>query len=72
LHEALHPPAPDPCSLRQPDGSCKRVLNASIDEDVLVFAFPGSSVADEITAANLEAIVKERAYKLFNQLRGTT
>jgi hypothetical protein len=72
LHEALHPPAPDPCSLREPDGSCKRVLNASIEEDVLVFAFPGSSLADEVTAANLEATVKERAFSLFNKLRGMT
>jgi hypothetical protein len=72
LHEALHPPAPDPCSLRQSDGSCKRVLNASIEEDVLVFAFPGSSLADEVTVTNLEAIVKERAFSLFNKLRAMT
>jgi Fungal chitosanase of glycosyl hydrolase group 75 len=70
LHEALHPPAPDPCSLRQVDGSCKRVLNASIEEDVLFFAFPDSAF-DELTVANLETNVKERAYSLFNKLRGS-
>jgi len=72
LHEALHPPAPDPCSLRQPDGSCKRVLNASIEEDVLFFVFPDSAFGEELTPTTLEAMVKERAYSLFNKLRGVT
>jgi Fungal chitosanase of glycosyl hydrolase group 75 len=72
LHEALHPPAPDPCSLRQPDGSCKPVLNASIEEDVLFFVFPDSGFGEELTPASLEALVKERAYSLFNKLRGAT
>jgi hypothetical protein len=70
LHEALHPPAPDPCSLRQSDGSCKRVLNASIEDDVLFFVFPGSAFGSELNAGNLEAKVKERAYALYNKLRG--
>jgi glycosyl hydrolase group 75 (putative chitosanase) len=69
LHEALHPPAPDPCSLRNPDGSCKRILNASIDEDVLFFVYPDSAFDDDLTPQNLEAKVKERAYALFNKLR---
>ena len=30
LHEALHPPAPDPCSLRQPDGSCNVSLTTAL------------------------------------------
>jgi hypothetical protein len=70
LHEALHPPAPDPCSLRNPDGSCKRILNASIEEDVLFFVYPGSAFDDDFTLQNLEAKVKERAFALFNKLRG--
>jgi hypothetical protein len=70
LHEALHPPAPDPCSLRQADGTCKRVLNASIEEDVLFFVFPGSAFDAELNAQNVEAKVKERAYSLYNKLRG--
>lgn len=70
VHEAFHPPAPDPCSLRQPDGSCKRILNASIEENVLYFVFPGSAFGAELNAANLEAKVKERAFGLFNKLRG--
>jgi hypothetical protein len=70
LHEALHPPAPDPCSPRQPDGSCKRILNASIEQDVLFFVFPDSAFGSDLNAENLEAKVKERAYALYNKLRG--
>jgi hypothetical protein len=72
LHEALHPPAPDPCSLRQPDGSCKRILNASIEEDVLFFVFPKSSFGEELTVSNLETLVAERAFGLYNKFRGAT
>jgi hypothetical protein len=72
LHEALHPPALDPCSLRNPDGSCKRILNASIEEDVLFFVYPGSAFDDDFTLQNLEAKVKERAFALFNKLRGVS
>ena len=72
LHEALHPPAPDPCSLRNPDGSCKRILNASIEEDVLFFVYPGSGFDGDFTLQNLEARLKERAFALFNKLRGVS
>lgn len=72
LHEALHPPAPDPCSERQADGSCKRILNDSIDEDVLFFVFPNSGFGQELTAANIETLVNERAFALYNKLRGAT
>jgi hypothetical protein len=71
LHEALHPPAPDPCSLRNPEGSCKRILNASIEEDVLFFVFAHSSLNDDLTPTHLESKVKERAFSLFNRLRQT-
>jgi hypothetical protein len=72
LHEALHPPAPDPCSLRQPDGSCERIVNDSIDEDVLFFVFPNSSLGEELTVSTLETLVNERAFTLYNKLRGAT
>lgn len=71
LHEALHPPAPDPCSLRNPDGSGRRILNASIEKDVLFFVFPGSGFGNELMLDNLEAKVTERAFTLFNKLRST-
>ena len=70
LHEALHPPAPDPC-IRDGNGFCRRIHNVSIDEDVLFFVFPGSAF-DELNAATLEGMVKERALSLFNKLRGVT
>ena len=70
VHEALHPPAPDPC-IRDGSGFCRRIHNVSIDEDVLFFVFPGSSL-DGIEAATLESRVKERAFSLFNKLRGVT
>jgi len=72
LHEALHPPAPDPCALRNPDGSCKKILNASIEEDVLFFVYPNAAFNDGFTLQNLEGKVKERAFMLFNKLRGVT
>ena len=70
VHEALHPPAPDPC-IRDGSGFCRRIHNVSIDEDVLYFVFPGSSF-DGMEAATLEARIKERAFSLFNKLRGVT
>jgi hypothetical protein len=72
LHEALHPPAPDPCSLRQADGSCKLILNASIQEDVLFFVFPQSGFGSELKLSNLETLVNERAFALYNKFRGAT
>jgi hypothetical protein len=72
LHEALHPPAPDPCSERQPDGSCKRILNDSIDEDVLFFVFPKSGFGQELMLSNLETLINERAFALYNKFRGAT
>ena len=54
------------------DGSCKRILNASIEEDVLFFVYPASAFDDDFTLQNLEAKVKERAFALFNKLRGVS
>jgi len=51
VHEDFHPPAPDPCKLRdKKEGFCRRILNASIEEDVLFFVFPGP-LLDAATAA---------------------
>jgi hypothetical protein len=68
VHEAVHPPAPDPC-IRDSNGFCRRIHNVSVDEDVLYFVFPDSAPAD-LSAATLETKVKERAFSLFNSLRG--
>lgn len=70
VHEAFHPPAPDPCSVRNPDGSCRRIHDASIEEDVFFFVFPGSAIGSALTADNAEALIKARAFALFAQLHG--
>jgi hypothetical protein len=69
VHEALHPPAPDPCKRRDENGHCQRILNASIDEDVLFFVFPKSAISG-LTPENIESAVTEKAFSLFNALRG--
>lgn len=68
LHEAFHPPAPDPCAARNPDGSCRRIHDVSIEEDVLFFVFPGSAIGAALTPDNAEVLIKARAYALFAQL----
>ncbi|MEY2563837.1 MAG: hypothetical protein QOH88_2030 [Verrucomicrobiota bacterium] len=70
VHEALHPPAPDPC-IRDASGFCRRIHNVSIEEDVLFFVFPGSGF-DGLNAATLEGLIKQRAFSLFNKLRGVS
>ena len=70
VHEAFHPPAPDPC-IRGDNGFCRRIHNVSIDEDVLFFVFPDSAL-DDRNAASLEGRIKERAFSLYNKLRGVS
>jgi hypothetical protein len=44
-----------------------------VEEDVLYFVFPGSAfAADELTLDNITTKVKERAFTLYNQLRGAS
>jgi Fungal chitosanase of glycosyl hydrolase group 75 len=72
VHEALQPACPDPCR-RDGNGFCSRVRNASVEEDVLYFAFPNSAFANgELTLDNVTTKVKERAFTLYNQLRGAS
>ena len=72
VHEEFHPPAPDPCKSRDnKDGHCLRILNASIDEDVLFFVFPESDFGNTLTAKTIEPLVNERAFALFNRLKGS-
>lgn len=71
VHEEFHPPAPDPCKSRDnQDGHCLRILNASIEEDVLFFVFPESGFGNTLTAETIEPLVNERAFALFNRLKG--
>ena len=69
IHEHVHPPAPDPC-IRNNQGFCHKIHNVSIDEDVLFFAFPGSSIVRGLTQETIETQVKEKAFALYNKLRG--
>ena len=72
VHEALQPACPDPCR-RDQNGFCSKVRNSSVEEDVLYFVFPGSAFADgELTLDNITTKVKERAFTLYNVLRGTS
>ena len=71
VHEAFHPPVPDPC-IRDDNGFCRRIHNVSIGEDVLFFVFPGSAFDEDLNAESLEGRIRERAFALFNKLRGIT
>jgi hypothetical protein len=71
-HEALQPACPDPCR-RDQNGFCSKARNSSVGEDVLYFVFPGSAFAGaELTLNNITTKVKERAFTLYNQLRGAS
>jgi hypothetical protein len=71
-HEALQPACPDPCK-RGANGFCLKVRNSSVEEDVLYFVFPDSAfAAGELTLDNITTMVKERAFGLYNQLRGAS
>jgi hypothetical protein len=72
VHEALQPACPDPCR-RDANGFCSRARGSSVEEDVLYFIFPKSAFAkDELTLDNITTKLKERAFTLYNQLRGAT
>jgi len=74
VHEGLQQQGcPDPCSRRDANGFCQRALNASVEQDVLYFVFPNSAFAK--ADLNLETIntkIKERAFGLYNKLRGAS
>jgi Fungal chitosanase of glycosyl hydrolase group 75 len=70
LHEMLSPPAPDPCAARDGNGFCQRILNASVEMDVLFFVFPGSAVSAGINQQNAEAMLQAKAAELFAALKG--
>jgi hypothetical protein len=73
VHEALQPACPDPCSRRDGNGFCVRARNSSVEQDVLYFVFPGSAFdKSELTLENINTKVNERAFGLYNKLRGAT
>ena len=76
VHEILQSlsqanPCPDPCTSRDKNGYGETARDSSVDEDVLFFVFPGSKFADgELTYQNIETKVSEKAFHLYNVLRG--
>lgn len=71
VHQSLMPACPDPCSQRDGQGHCVRTRNASVEKDVLFFVFPKSAFGpNELTAADINTKVKQRAIGLYNQLSG--
>jgi hypothetical protein len=74
VHEALQQPGcPDPCPKRDANGFCQKALNASVEQDVLYFVFPNSAFAqDELNLETINTKVKERAFGLYNKLRGAS
>jgi hypothetical protein len=74
VHEALQQPGcPDPCDRRDDSGYCRHARNSSVPEDVLFFVFPNSAFADgELTYANVNSKIAERAFALYNKFRGAS
>src|SRR5262249_15957576 len=62
---------PDPCAQRDAQGHCLRTRNSSVERDVLYFVFPNSAFQPgELSAANINDKVKQKAGALFEALRG--
>ena len=74
VHEALQQlGCPDPCSKRDAKGFCQRARNSSVEQDVLYFVFPNSAFAPgELALETINTKVKERAFGLYNRLRGAS
>ncbi|MCK9913685.1 glycoside hydrolase family 75 protein [Microbacteriaceae bacterium K1510] len=78
VHEVLQSlsklnPCRDPCLARDAHGYATQARDSSVEEDVLFFVFPNSKFAEgELTYENIETKICERAFYLYNALRGAT
>jgi Fungal chitosanase of glycosyl hydrolase group 75 len=74
VHEALQQQGcPDPCSRRNDRGFCLRARNSSVEQDVLFFVFPNSAFdRSELDLDTINTKIKERAFGLYNKLRGVS
>lgn len=70
LHNRLRPNVPDPCSRRDAEGRCLRARNASVEEDVICIAFPGTKV-DGLALETCQAQIEAAAAKEFASIGGT-
>jgi hypothetical protein len=74
VHESLQQQGcPDPCTKRDEKGFCVKARDASVEQDVLYFVFPNSAFApDELNLETINTKIKERAFALYNKLRGAS
>jgi len=74
VHEALQQQGcPDPCTKRNGKGFCTKARDASVEQDVLYFIFPNSALAPaELNLETINTKIKERAFALYNKLRGAS
>jgi hypothetical protein len=73
VHEALYDGVDcrDPCTERDGKGFCRKTRNSSVEQDVLYFVFPESAFDEGVLSyANINTLVKERAFALYNKFRG--
>jgi hypothetical protein len=70
VHEDLRQRGvPDPCKARDAQGNCLKILNVSVAEDVLYFAFPNSALGPRLTLHNAERLIRAGALACFDGLR---
>lgn len=70
VHENLKQKGvPDPCKTRDASGNCLKILNESVAEDVLYFAFPNSALGPSLTLRNAEKRIGEAALARFDAFR---
>jgi len=70
VHEALRPSCPDPFQKRDKNNYGALVRDSSVPEDVVFVVFPHSKFdSKELTDANINDKVRERALELYDKLR---
>jgi hypothetical protein len=70
VHETLRQRGvPDPCKARDAQGNCLKILNESVAEDVLYFAFPASALGSDLTRHNAEIRIRESALACYDNFR---
>jgi len=70
VHETLKQRGvPDPCKARDAHGNCLKILNESVAEDVLYFAFPASALGSDLTRHNAEGRIRESALACYDNFR---
>jgi len=72
VHENLRQRGvPDPCKARDAQGNCLKILNESVAEDVLTFAFPSSALGPRLSLRNAERDIRKAALARYDAFRGS-